>query len=321
MRCRRVQELIWGGELTEEVRAHIEECPSCRQVYLLWQEVKQGLSLPAPAAPPGFKDRVMARLSAPEKEVGRSPGRLRLVLAVAAGLLVMAGSAWAFFKGGFSPLPSAPPPVVADKSSGGSSLSSPTPVLPDREGEGKAGGVKAPEKQQPSSPGPSEVPAPAEGQREASHPKAQKEVGSPRAVVQPQAELPRAFLSRSQLVRSGFVELRVADVAQAEERVRDLARQFGAQENHELPIGGGVELAFTLPSSQGEAFVKALCGSGIGAVQDRSESSQDVTQQLAELKAKCECTSPEERGALEGEMRKLEAAVNSYTVLVWLVNR
>ncbi|ACX53233.1 hypothetical protein Adeg_2156 (plasmid) [Ammonifex degensii KC4] len=317
MRCRRVQELIRDGELTGEARAHIAECPSCRRVYLLWQEVKRGLSLPAPAAPPGFKDRVMAQLSAPEKEAGRSPGRLRLVLAVAAGLLVMAGSAWAFFKGTFSPPPPAPPPVVADRSSGSS-----TPVLPDKEkvpgagqGEEKAGGAEAPEKRQSPSPGASLAPAPAEGQRETNSPGARGEASPPRAGAQPQAELPRAFLSHPQLARSGFVELRVADVARAKGQVRNLARQFGAQENHELPVDGGIELAFALPSSQGEAFVKALCGSGIGSVQDRWESSRDVTQQLAELKARCEYASPEERRALEGEVKKLEAD----TVLVWLV--
>ncbi|RDV80914.1 DUF4349 domain-containing protein [Ammonifex thiophilus] len=326
MRCRRVQELIWDGELTEEARAHVEECPSCRQVYLCWQKVKEGLSLPAPAAPPGFKDRVMARLSAPEKEAGRNLGWLRLVLAVAAGLLVMAGSAWAFFKASFSPPPSALPPVVADRGHDGYCPDNKGTEMPDKEkvsgvgqGEEKVGGVEAPEEQQPSSPGSTVAPIPAKGQREVGPSKVQREVGSPQEGAQPQAELPRAFLSHPQLVRSSFVKLQVADVAQAEERVRDLARQFGARENHELPIGGGVELVFTLSSSQGEAFVKALCSSGIGSVQDRWESSQDVTQRLAELKAKCEYASPEERRALEEEIEKLEAAVGSCTVLVWLV--
>ncbi|RDV84506.1 anti-sigma factor family protein [Ammonifex thiophilus] len=311
MYCQEARRLIWESEeLPEEAREHVANCPSCQQVYCLWQRTRRALFLPAPPAPPGFKDRVVDRLRGER----RSRGWRWLALA-AAGLLLLSGSAWAFFKKSEHFLP--PPTqarVVAEREGTPTSQAPATPPA-KQESKPEAPPDKGTQQRQGEAekPGKSAVPAPPSLSSNQGEPRAGKGVGATESTN-------RVFLSHSQTVRSTLLRLQVADVIVAQGKVETLARQFGGQKvNQVKPFEQMVVLQFLLPDSEGEAFVNALLRAGVGSLQSWENSSRDVTQELANLKVQLVSASPAERPALEQQIKDLEEAAAKYTVTVCLM--
>lgn len=312
MYCQEAGRLIWESEeLPEEAREHVERCPSCQQVYCLWQKVRQALILPAPEAPPGFKERVMARLYAGKE---KRAWQWRWLALAAAGLLVLSGSTWAFFKKSeyFIP-PTAQTKIVADKKD---ETRSPTPNTsstamenkPLDTGQNQPSETKEPEKSPANPPTSSISPSPNQGG-------SKTEVG--RSTLEPSN---RVFLSHPLTIKSSLLRLQVADVVIAQGKVETLARQFGAKEVSQAKASDKVVvLQFLLPNPEGEAFVNALLKSGLGSLQGREDTSRDVTQELANLKAQYTSASPENRPALEQEIKYLENTAGNYIVTVCLM--
>ncbi|MGO0123383.1 DUF4349 domain-containing protein [Desulfothermobacter acidiphilus] len=322
MRCQEVKNWIWENEApSEEVRQHLEVCPTCRQLYCLWQKTRQVLVAPPPPAPTGFKERVMLRVqSRPQKR----DWKWRWLALAAAGVLALCGSAWAFYKSNSHFLPPTQPAQVAtnqtppSETPAGSSLPSQpgkTPSSPDS--PAPAPESNAPRQAEPnSSPDGAPTPAPS------SPPPAPASQGgsAPNPVAGSGAAPERVFLSHTTSIRSSVLRFSVSDLIVAQGKVETLARQFSAQEVSRAKASPQVVvLQFLVPESQGQAYIDALTRSGLGNLLSQENSSRDVTQELVDLQARCAALPPSERVALEQEMQYLREAAGKYTVTVCLV--
>lgn len=103
-KCETIQELISAmldGELSqadaEHVRAHIAECDDCRAMYQAFQALSANLTADTPV-PEGLHENIMSTVRSADRAMHRQKKliRLRSVLALAACLIVVVGTVFAF---------------------------------------------------------------------------------------------------------------------------------------------------------------------------------------------------------------------------------
>ena len=103
-KCETIRELISAmldGELSqadaETVRAHIAECDDCRAMYQAFQALSAGLTAEEPV-PEDLHENIMSTVRAADQAMHRQKKliRLRSVLALAACLIVVVGTVFAF---------------------------------------------------------------------------------------------------------------------------------------------------------------------------------------------------------------------------------
>ncbi len=115
MKCAECQELIQqhldGLEPANpaDLELHLRSCPSCRAEYVATNTLRSGLRLLTPPAPPaGLAGRITAQLQGEQRSRLLWRRRARVVLAVAAAVLLLV-SAWLLRPG--TPRPDNPPTV------------------------------------------------------------------------------------------------------------------------------------------------------------------------------------------------------------------
>ena len=103
-KCETIRELISAmldGELSradaETVGAHIAQCDDCRAMYQAFQALSAGLTAEEPV-PEDLHENIMSTIRAADQAMHRQKKliRLRSVLALAAGLIVVVGTVFAF---------------------------------------------------------------------------------------------------------------------------------------------------------------------------------------------------------------------------------
>ncbi|WP_338833509.1 hypothetical protein MHLNE_24400 [Moorella humiferrea] len=357
MFCNEARELFspWlDGELAagerEALQRHLAECPACRAEWERWQEISRALrGMKAPvAAPPGFAAAVNAKLAARTK--GRTwQGARRLAAAVAAAVLLAAGSFGYAARGLWQHLPITVAGVQQDNGGKTAAVDLPPGTGADTVVPATPGGVTGPAVKQDgtkpdegATPEKGTAPADAVGGKGGAEPAAGAGTptggGSgdrPTRVAGAEPYVARTFLSDRRQATSTMLKIAVEDMAGAKTKALGLAAASGAavQTIADQDDGRDKRAIYLLKVAEGRVASLLSALEKIGQVTAQNTSVQDLTQQfgatLEQYQAKVAqvnaAADPEERAKLTKEAKALEQQLSTWeeetkqhTIILWL---